>query len=263
MRKPATPSQEPSPTRLLMAKGLFLLIMPSGSKYWRLKYFFAGKEKLLALGVYPEITLADARERRAQARKVLAAGNDPGEVKKEAKRVVTSRAPTHLRSLPASGLKSASTNGRQIPPKPCSTVSKQHILPEARPKANCRHHRAGSSCHASRRRRQRGFGTGPASDADDAGRSSCMPSPPGRAERNPVPDLRGALKTPVVKHHSFLKASDLPAIPQETGTYDGSLQTKLALRFLLLTFVRTRELRRRNGRRLIGTKPNGEFLPNA
>ena len=72
-----------------MVKGLFLLIMPSGSKYWRLKYFFAGKEKLLALGVYPEISLADARERRAQARKVLAAGNDPGEAKKEAKRLAT------------------------------------------------------------------------------------------------------------------------------------------------------------------------------
>src|SRR6204780_5804863 len=70
-------------------EGLFLLVLPSGSKYWRLKYFFAGKEKLLALGVYPEVTLADARERRAQARKVLAAGKDPGEAKKEAKRVAT------------------------------------------------------------------------------------------------------------------------------------------------------------------------------
>ncbi len=67
--------------------GLFLLVTPSGSKYWRLKYFFADKEKTLALGVYPDVTLADARERRAQARKVLAAGNDPGEVKKVAKRL--------------------------------------------------------------------------------------------------------------------------------------------------------------------------------
>ena len=68
-------------------EGLFLVVMPSGSKYWRLRYFFVGKEKLLALGVYPEISLADARERRAQARKVIAAGIDPGEVKKEAKRL--------------------------------------------------------------------------------------------------------------------------------------------------------------------------------
>ena len=71
-------------------EGLFLLVMPTGSKYWRLKYFFAGKEKLLALGVYPDIDLAGARERRAQARKLLAAGTDPGEVKREAKRSATS-----------------------------------------------------------------------------------------------------------------------------------------------------------------------------
>src|SRR5271167_4302777 len=79
------------PYKIADGEGLFLLVTPSGSKYWRLRYFFAGKEKLLALGVYPEINLADARERRAQARRVLAAGNDPGEVKKEAKRLATVR----------------------------------------------------------------------------------------------------------------------------------------------------------------------------
>lgn len=75
------------PYKLSDGEGLFLVIMPSGSKYWRLRYFFAGKEKVLALGVYPEITLGDARESRAQARKVLATGRDPGEAKKEAKRL--------------------------------------------------------------------------------------------------------------------------------------------------------------------------------
>src|SRR5438067_6130469 len=79
------------PYKIADGEGLFLLVTPSGSKYWRLKYFFAGKEKLLALGVYPEVTLADARDRRAEARKVLAAGDDPGEVKKEVKRQVTLR----------------------------------------------------------------------------------------------------------------------------------------------------------------------------
>src|ERR1700722_133508 len=84
--KPST-----KPYKMSDGEGLFLLVMPTGGKYWRLKYFFAGKEKLLALGVYPEVALADARERRAQARKSLAAGNDPGEVKKEAKRLVTQK----------------------------------------------------------------------------------------------------------------------------------------------------------------------------
>src|ERR1700678_1987572 len=77
------------PYKIADGEGLFLLIHPTGSKYWRLKYFFAGKEKLLALGVYPEITLSEARDRRSQARKVLASGNDPGERKKEAKRLET------------------------------------------------------------------------------------------------------------------------------------------------------------------------------
>jgi len=75
------------PYKIADGEGLFLLVTPSGSKYWRLKYFFQGKEKLLALGVYPEITLADARERRAQARKLLAQGTDPGDAKKDSKRL--------------------------------------------------------------------------------------------------------------------------------------------------------------------------------
>src|SRR6267154_2375525 len=79
------------PYKIADGEGLFLLISPSGGKYWRLKYFFAGKEKLLALGVYPEVNLADARERRAQARKVLALGNDPGEARKEAKRLTITK----------------------------------------------------------------------------------------------------------------------------------------------------------------------------
>ncbi len=55
------------PYKVSDGEGLFLLVKPSGSKYWRLKYFVSGKEKLLALGVYPDVSLADARDRRAQA----------------------------------------------------------------------------------------------------------------------------------------------------------------------------------------------------
>ena len=58
-------------------KGMFLLVTPTGSKWWRLKYRFAGKEKLLSLGVYPEIGVRDARDRRDAARKLLLNGIDP------------------------------------------------------------------------------------------------------------------------------------------------------------------------------------------
>jgi hypothetical protein len=61
---------------------MVLLVHPDGSKYWRLRYRFGGKEKMLALGKYPEVSLADARARRDEARKVVANGVDPSEKKK-------------------------------------------------------------------------------------------------------------------------------------------------------------------------------------
>jgi len=79
--------------------GLYLEISPSGSKYWRMKYRFFGKEKHLEFGVYPEISLAEARECRAQARKILTAGNDPSETKKEAKRIATINSETNLETI--------------------------------------------------------------------------------------------------------------------------------------------------------------------
>lgn len=62
-------------------KGLYLLVKPVG-KYWRLDYRFGGKRKTLALGVYPSVSLKDARERRDEARKLLEGGADPGEARK-------------------------------------------------------------------------------------------------------------------------------------------------------------------------------------
>ncbi len=61
------------------------MVNPNGSRYWRLKYRIAGKEKLLALGVYPEISLAEARTKRNDARKKLSDGNDPIEEKRAEK----------------------------------------------------------------------------------------------------------------------------------------------------------------------------------
>lgn len=58
---------------------------PAGARYWRLKYRVAGKEKLLAIGVYPDVPLADARAKRDEAKRLLAAGGDPGEEKKSEK----------------------------------------------------------------------------------------------------------------------------------------------------------------------------------
>lgn len=65
--------------------GMFLLVHPNGSKYWRLRFRFGGKQHLMALGVYPEVSLSEARQKRDEARKLVAAGTDPREHKKSIK----------------------------------------------------------------------------------------------------------------------------------------------------------------------------------
>ena len=81
----ATPSPARGPYKLGDAGGLFLLVTPAGGKWWRLKYRFGGKAKLLSLGVYPEVGLKQARAKRDEARKQLAAGIDPSVARKAAK----------------------------------------------------------------------------------------------------------------------------------------------------------------------------------
>lgn len=68
--------------RISDAGGLYVEVAPNGSRYWRMKYRIAGKEKRLAFGVYPDVSLADAREKRDVAKKILAAGGDPEKLKK-------------------------------------------------------------------------------------------------------------------------------------------------------------------------------------
>lgn len=74
------------PYKLTDGEGMHLLVQPNGGKYWRLKYRYGGKEKVLALGVYPEIKLQAARKRRMEARELLGNGKDPGAERKATKR---------------------------------------------------------------------------------------------------------------------------------------------------------------------------------
>ena len=80
------------PVRLFDGGGLYLEISPAGGKLWRLKYRFNGKEKRLALGIYPDVSLARAREKRHEARSLLADGNDPSENRKAQKAARADRA---------------------------------------------------------------------------------------------------------------------------------------------------------------------------
>ena len=230
------------PYKVADGEGLFLLITPSGGKYWRLKYFFGGKEKLLALGVYPDVNLAEARERRAQARKVLAAGNDPGEAKKEAKRLAIFKNANAFEVIAREWFEKRKHEWASITADVALDRLETHILPKLgpRPIADIT---APEVLAMLRAVEDRGTLETARRVMNISGQIFMYAIATGRAERNPVPDLRGALKTPVVKHRSYLKESELPLYLRKLEAYDGSLQTRLALRFLLLTFVRTNELR--------------------
>ena len=79
----AKPSSKPK--KLSDGGGLFLLLHPNGSKYWRMKYRFMGKEKLFAIGLWPEVSLIAAREKRNEAKQLLKSGKDPSATKKNLK----------------------------------------------------------------------------------------------------------------------------------------------------------------------------------
>lgn len=230
------------PYKLTDGEGLFLLIAASGSKYWRFKYYYGGKEKLLALGVYPEVSLSDARERRAQARKTLAAGNDPGEVKKEAKRLVVLKSENAFEVVAREWIEQRRHTWAEITAKTRTGRLERFVFPKfgKRPIAEIT---APEVLLMLRAIETKGALDTAQRVMQMCGQIFMYAIATGRAERNPVPDLRGALKTAVVTHHAYLKATDLPEYLAKLGSYDGALQTKLALRLLLLTFVRTTELR--------------------
>ncbi len=75
------------PNKLSDGGGMYLFVIPGGARYWRLDYRFAGKRRTLALGIYPMVSLSNARSRRDDARALLAKDTDPGLAKKAAKRI--------------------------------------------------------------------------------------------------------------------------------------------------------------------------------
>jgi hypothetical protein len=79
--------------------GLYLLITATGSRLWRMKYRIEGREKLLAIGPYPDVSLARARERRDDARKIIAGGSDPSALKKQARETAKSAPASTFRNV--------------------------------------------------------------------------------------------------------------------------------------------------------------------
>lgn len=225
------------------AHGLYLEVMPTGARYWRLKYRFHGKEKRLALGVYPDISLAEAREKREQARKLLANGTDPSFAKKEEKRHAARNAENTFESVArewhANKLESWT-------PRHATYVLKRleaDVFPEIGylPIADIT---APQILDALRKIEKRGAQEIAHRAQQTIGQVFRYAIVTGLAERNPAADLKGALKPVQRSHYAALESSDLPAFIQALEKNDARLypHTRLGMKLMMLTFVRTSEL---------------------
>ncbi|EPC5392643.1 tyrosine-type recombinase/integrase [Serratia liquefaciens] len=222
--------------------GMYLLVKPNGSKYWRLKYRFVGKEKMLSIGVYPDVSLADARQKRDEARKVLAAGGDPGEVKKADKLAQKLSTENTFEAIAREWHKQKADRWSLRYRDEIIDTFEKDIFPYLgrRPIADIK---PMELLETLRRLEKRGALEKMRKVRQRCGEVFRYAIVTGRAEYNPAPDLATALATPKKTHFPFLTAEELPYFIKDLAGYTGSVITKTATQIIMQTGVRTQELR--------------------
>lgn len=228
--------------KLFDGGGLYLEVTAKGSRYWRMKYRFSGKEKRLAFGVFPTVTLAEAREMRNQAKKVLAAGGDPGEVKKEEKAIQKLSTANTFEAIAREWHKSKADRWSLRYRNEIIDTFEKDIFPYIgkRPIAEIK---PLELLETLRRMEKRGALEKMRKVRQRCGEVYRYAIITGRAEYNPAPDLATALTPPKKQHFPFLTAEELPYFLKDLASYTGSVITKTATKIILLTAVRTQELR--------------------
>lgn len=222
---------------------LYLLVMPNGAKRWRLGYRFAGKDKALALGTYPTVPLAKAREGRENAKRLIADGKDPAAERRKAKLEAKVSGATTFKAVAIEWLNNQRhvlttlyadqllrrLEGDIFPAlghRPIADVDAPELLDVLR-----KIEKRGALEQAKRLRQTCG----------QIFRYAVVTS---RAKHDPSAALKGALKPKGrQKHHTPMPRAELPAFLQALDSYDGDARTALALRLIVLTMVRTTELR--------------------
>jgi integrase len=228
--------------KLFDGGGLFLLVTPSGGKHWHLKYRYDGKSKRISFGPYPEISLAEARIKKDEARSQIAHGVDPGGVRKAMKQAATAEAETfeviarewHEKFTPTWTPGHADTIMARlkrdlfpwIGSRPVSEIKAPELLTVLR--------RVESRGALETAHRIRAI----------AGQVLRYAVATGRAERDCSGDLKGALPQPGEKHHAAITdPKEVAPLLRAIDGYQGHFVVKCALRLAPLLFVRPGELR--------------------
>lgn len=237
----AKPAEKP--VKLFDSGGLFLIVTPAGGKWFRLRYRFGGKEKLLSLGTYPDVSLKDAREKRDTARKQLAQGIDPGEHRKAVKAAKLDRAANSFEAVarewhgkmaklwvPKYGATMMRRFERDVFPvighKPIADVKPTDLLLALR-KIESRV--AVETAHRAR------------SDSSQVFRYAIST---GRVEHDIAADLKGALTPKQVNHFSSVtEPTKVAELLRALEGYQGTIIVASAMRLAPLLFVRPGELR--------------------
>lgn len=234
---------KPKAYKLADEKGLYLYVTPRGSKYWRLKYRYAGKEKLLALGVYPDVSLAMARKNRDEARRLLSDGVDPGENRKAQKATIAANAANDFEVVSREWFGKYTSNWSEAHSSRILRRLERDIFPwlGSRPIAEIS---PPELLNVIRRIENRGALETAHRALSNCGQVFRYAIATGRAERDPSQDLKGAL--PPVKGTHFPAVTDpkrLGEILRTFDSYNGTLIVSAALRLAPLVFVRPGELR--------------------
>ncbi|EBS0416334.1 DUF4102 domain-containing protein [Salmonella enterica subsp. enterica serovar Newport] len=225
--------------KLTDGNGMHLLVHPNGSKYWRLQYRFGGKQKMLALGVYPDVSLADARVRRDDARKLLANSIDPGDKKKNDK-VEQEEARTFEQlaiEWHATNKKWSEEHSRRVlkslEDNLFPAIGKRNIV-ELKTRdllAPIKAVELSGRLELASRLQQR----------TTAIMRYAVQS--GLLDYNPAQEMAGAVASSNRQHRPALELKRTPELLQRIDSYTGRPLTRLAVELTLLVFIRSSELR--------------------
>lgn len=224
-------------------RGLYVEVRPTGSKLWRLKYRFAGKDKVLAFGAFPEVGLAEARRQCDDARRQLRDGIDPGAVRRREKLIAKFNAANSFGEIANEYIEKMVAEGRAE-----ATISKakwllEQLTPVAkRPIAELK---AVDMLAALKRIEVRGKYETARRCRSFSSRVFRYAAATGRSESDPTSVLRGALITPKVTHHgAILEPEAVGRLLRLIDAYTGNAVTRLAMQLLPHVMARPGELRK-------------------